>query len=147
MANPGDRLEIELALRYPTELIVCGEAAKNNRAVKWYRWKKNLTILASALTGIGVVSPILNAIQDKEVKLDNILKDFFGLPLVFLVAGIVVIAVIAIAQKWYEANEVEKKAILALALSESYGRLKTDLESKLPYPDPRFQLVSIREAA
>lgn len=132
--------EIELALSVPVGYIVRGEAAKDNSAVRWYRWKKLFTNLASALTGIGLASPILSAVQDKEVSLIQIWKDFVGLPLVLLIIGI---AGFAIARKLYESADVEKKAILSLALSESFKRVRKDLERKLPYPDPRTQLESV----
>ena len=144
MANPNAEQYIEHMIRYPFELIVCGVAAQSNRAVRLYRWKKRLTVVASALTGIGVVSPILNAIQEQETNLPNLLKEFTGLPLLFTVVGV---ALFAVAWKFYESGDVEKKAILALALSESYKRLKTELENKLPYSDPRNQLPSVQEAA
>jgi len=143
--KPGDRPDIEQAIMNISEFVVRGKAARRNGVVRWHQLSKTCVVMATALTGVGVSHPLLSIIMGKEVSVQQLAESLPRGSVAILVLGVTLFLGIAIVQHLQKEKEVEKKAILSIALAESYEVLGRNFELALRYPEPLDQLVPLKQ--
>ena len=147
MAQKGERIGIENAIRKVSALVVRGKAASENKAVRLARVQKVVGVVATALTSFGLASPVLNAIQGKDVNLEQTRQSFAGLPFFVLLLGGLLIIAILIANQLMKEGNIATTAVLSQALSDSFGKLADQVRGVLPYEDPEQDLERLYEDA
>jgi hypothetical protein len=148
MAQPGERNDIEVVVKHISEYIVLGKATRKTVTVRWYRFQKMVAVVASALTGAGIggiSQPLLSAIQGKEGSFEQITKSLAGLPTIILGIGLLLFILIIVVRAVTKEKEIEKKAILSIALYESFDQIERNFRVVLAYPQPLKQLAPIQE--
>jgi|GEM_PF-5598616 len=149
MANPGERRDIEEKVELIAERIVRGKEAKKNRVVFFYRLNRLATILASALTGMGVSNPLLTIFTGNSsgAKLQEAFTSFNGFPIWLSVLGITIFVLLFVARQFFVEEGYEKKAIQSISVYESFVALETDFRGRLQNKDPMPKLNEIHENA
>lgn len=148
MASRGERTDIERAIKSIANRIVRGKHARHNKAVKFYRVNRALTLVASTFTSIGVSNPLLTVLsgQSTTPTIGEAFKSFNGLPIIFSVIGVVCFIIVILLKQFYVEEGVEKKAVQALGLFESLVRLEVRFRNYLDLAEPSQQLVTIHES-
>jgi hypothetical protein len=146
MAAVGQRPDIEGKILLIGDRIVRGRLARKNSAVKWYRVNRVATIAASALTSIGLTSPLLLLLSDQgnTITLSKAFESWNGVPRLFSFLGVGVFVVGTVALAFYRQEKVEEKAIQSLSLVEAMERLEGDLHRHLEEREPMEQLLPLQ---